>query len=164
MHFDGAPGGLLAGVVPITASTATPLETAMRQDLQNLLAALTSPSTDVVFVMSPGRAAFASSVLPSSFVYQIAVSTALPAATVVAVDPAGIAAALSNEPRIVASRSAAVHESDTPTALSVVGSPNVVAAPMRSTFQTNVVLVRVVADVAWAARTGAVSSITAVTW
>jgi hypothetical protein len=128
----------------------------MRQDLQNLLAGLASPSPDTVFVMSPGRAAFASSVLPSSFVYQIAVSTALPAAQVVAVDPQGIAAALSNEPRIVASRSAAVHESDTPLPLSATGSPNVVSAPLRSAFQTNTVLVRVVADMAWAARTGAV--------
>ena len=62
-----ATGGLLVGVTPITASTATPLETAMRQDLQNLVAALDTPSPDVVFVMSPSRATFASSVLPSSF-------------------------------------------------------------------------------------------------
>jgi hypothetical protein len=89
------PGSLLVGVTPIAASTATPLETAMRQDLQNLVAALTAPSADVVFVMSPSRAVFASSVLPSSFAYTIVASTALPAATVVAVDAAGVAAALS---------------------------------------------------------------------
>jgi hypothetical protein len=159
------PGGLLNGVTPIAASTATPLETAMRQDLQNLLAALTAPSTDVVFVMSPGRAAFASSVLPSSFLYQIAVSTALPAATVVAVDPQGVAAALSSEPRIAASISAAAHESDVPLALGTgVQGSGVMAVPMRSAFQTDTILVRVVADVGWAARTGAVASITAVSW
>ena len=159
------PGGLLSGITPIAASTATPLETALRQDLQNLLAALTSPSMDVVFVMSPGRAAFATSVLPSSFIYQIATSSALPAATVVAVDPQGIAAALSNEPRIVASRSAAVHEETNALALATgAQGSGVLATPMRSAFQTNTVLVRVVADVAWAARTGAVASISAVTW
>ena len=62
--------------------------------------------------MSPGRATFASSVLPSSFAYSIAASAALPAATVVAVDPQGVAAALTAEPRITATISAAVHEND----------------------------------------------------
>ena len=99
-------------MAPITASIATPLETAMRQDLQNLVTALDTPSPDVVFVMSPGRATFAMSVLPSSFAYSIAASTALPAATVDAVDAQGIAAALTAEPRIAASISAAVHEND----------------------------------------------------
>ena len=88
----------------------------------------------------------------------------MPAATVIAVDAQGIAAALTAEPRINATISAAVHENDVPTALSATGSPNVVAAPMRSAFQTNTILVRVVADVAWMARSGAVSSIAAVSW
>ena len=156
----GALGGLLLGVVPIAASTATPLSEAMRQDLQNLVAALDTPSADVVFVMSPSRAVFATSVLPSSFAYSIATSAALPAATVVAVDAQGIAAALANDPRIVASISAAAHEDTAATALAGVGA-TVISSPTCSAFQTNTIFVRIVADVAWAARVGAVSSITA---
>ena len=114
--------------------------------------------------MSPGRATFATSVLPSSFAYSIAASNAVPAATVHCVDAQGIAAALTAGPRITASISAAVHEDTVPLPLGTPGSPNVVASPMRSAFQTNTILVRVVSDVAWAARTGAVSSITAVSW
>jgi hypothetical protein len=63
------------------------------------------------------------------------------------------------------SASAAVHEEDTtPLPLSATGTPNVVAAPLRAAFQTDVSLMRIVAPVAWGARTGAVSAITAVSW
>ncbi len=149
---------------PITPSTATPLETALRQDLQNLIAALTAPSRDVVFVMSPSRLAFASASLPSSFAYRLAASSAVASAQVVAVDAQGLAAALAAEPAILVSENAAVHEETTPLALGTAGSPNVVAAPMRAAFQTDVALMRVVAHVAWAARAGAVAAITAVSW
>jgi hypothetical protein len=45
--------------------------------------------SDVVFVMAPSRALFASSVWPASFAYTIAASTAIPPTTVVAVDAGG---------------------------------------------------------------------------
>ena len=159
------PGGLLNGVTPITASATTPPAAAMVADLKALLAALTSPSPDVVFVMSPQNALFASATLPPSFLYPIVPSSALAAGQVVAVDAAGVAAAISAEPQIRVSESAAVHEEDTtPLPLSATGSPNVVAAPLRAAFQTDVSLMRIVAPVAWGARTGAVSAITAVWW
>ena len=152
-------------MTPTTASTAVPLETALREDLENLVAALNAPSPDVVFVMSPSHATFASSVLPSSFLYPVVASSAVPTDTVVAVDAAGVAAAISDEPRIAISENAAVHEEDTtPLPLSATGSPNTIAAPMRAAFQTDVALMRIIADVAWAARTGSVSAITAVAW
>jgi hypothetical protein len=109
--------------------------------------------------MSPQNALFASSVLPPSFLYPIVASSALAAGQVVAVDAAGVAAAFSADPQIKVSESAAVHEEDTtPLPLSATGSPNVVAAPMRASFQTDVSLMRIVAPVAWAARTGAVAA------
>ena len=90
-------GSIMGGAGSVTASTATPLETAMRRHLGALLAALNAPSPDVVFVMAPSRALFASSVLPPSFAYTIAASTAINSTSVVAVDAGGIAAALGAE-------------------------------------------------------------------
>jgi hypothetical protein len=115
--------------------------------------------------MSPQNALFASTVLPPSFLYPIVASSALAAGQVVAVNAAGVAAAISAEPQIKVSESAAVHEEDTtPLPLSATGSPNVVSAPMRAAFQTDVSLMRIAAPVAWNARVGTVSTITAVSW
>jgi len=151
-----SPGGLLNGVTPIAASAATPSTAAMAADLKALLAALTNPSPDVVFV----------TVLLPGFLYPILTSSALTAGQVVAVDPMGVAAAISAEPQILVSQSAAIHEEDTtplPLATGAQGS-GVVAVPMRAAFQTDVSLMRVIMHCAWAARVGAVSSISAVSW
>jgi hypothetical protein len=161
-----SPGGLLNGVTPIAASAATPSTAAMAADLKALLAALTNPSPDVVFVMAPAQALVASTVLLPGFLYPILTSSALTAGQVVAVDPMGVAAAISAEPQILVSQSAAIHEEDTtplPLATGAQGS-GVVAVPMRAAFQTDVSLMRVIMHCAWAARVGAVSSISAVSW
>jgi hypothetical protein len=104
--------------------------------------------------------------LPSSFAYTIVASSALPAATVVAVDAAGVAAAISAEAQIATSENAAVHEEDSSPLALVSGAQGsgVVAVPMRAAFQTDVALLRIVAHAAWAARPGAAAAITAVTW
>jgi len=136
----------------------------MRRDLEALLAALNAPSPVVVFVMAQSRALFASSVLPASFAYTIAASTAIPSTTVVAVDAGGIAAALGAEPKILLTRNAAIHENDNPAALSAIASPNTVAAPMRSLFQTDAIGARITLHTAWAARSGAVAEVDTVTW
>jgi hypothetical protein len=162
------PGGLLNGITPITASAATPAAAAMIADLKALVAALTAPSPDIVFVMSPANAAVASALLPSSFAYSIVTSSAVPVSTVVAVDPAGVAAAMA-EPRILASESAAVHEEDVAPLPLVSGTtqpPTLaqIATPMRASFQSDVALLRIIADLAWAARPGAVAVVNNVTW
>ena len=131
-----------------------------------LLAALTNPGPDVVFVMSPQNAMFASTVLQPGFAYTILTSSALTAGQVVAVDCAGVAAAISAEPQILVSESAAIHEEDTtplPLATGAQGS-GVLASPMRAAFQTDVALMRVIMHCAWAARAGAVATISSVSW
>jgi hypothetical protein len=152
-------------VTPIAASNKAPLESAMREDLENLVSAVSSPSADVVIVMSPGNLAFASSVLPPTFAYTLMASSAVATDQVVAVDAGGVAAAISAEPQIAVSEVAAVHEEDSaPLPLSATGSPNTVAAPMRSSFQTDFAVLRVIAHCAWAARPGSVAAITTVSW
>ena len=61
------------------------------------MVALKAPSPDVIFVMSPSRALFASSVLPLAFLYTIMASTAVASTDVIAVDPAGINGAFSGQ-------------------------------------------------------------------
>jgi hypothetical protein len=158
-------GSIVSGATTIAPSTATPIENAMRKDFQALLAALTGPSPDVTFVMSPPRALLASSwLMPGAFPYAIAASTAVNATSVIAVDPQGVAAALAAEPKIVLSESAAIHEDDAPGALSATGSPNVVSAPMRGLFQSDTIGMRTILHTGWIARSGAVSVVTSVTW
>jgi Phage capsid family len=157
-------GSVLVGAASVTASTATPLDVAMKRDLEALLAALDNPSPDVVFVMSPSRVAFASSVLPTGYAYTIAASSALAAATVIAIDPAGAAASLAPEPRIMISEQAALHMDDVPAAIGTAGSPAVVSAPTQSLFQSGILGMRIVAHVAWGVRTGAAATMTSVTW
>jgi hypothetical protein len=161
---SGTTGSILTGATTVAASTATPLETAMRKDFEALLAAMTGPSPDTIFVMSPQKALLASSWLLPSFAYQVAASTALSATTVIAVDPQGVAAALAAEPKIVLSENAAIHEDDSPSALSAVASPNTVAAPIRGLFSTDAIAMRTILHTGWIARSGAVAQVTSVTW
>jgi hypothetical protein len=157
-------GSVIQGGTVVTASTATPLETAMRQDFEQLIRNMDHPSANVAFVMHPCRAAFATSVLEQGFAYPILVSSTIGVATVVAVDCAGVAAAMAGDAKILLSESAAIHEDDVPTALSASASPNTVAAPIRGLFQTDAIGLRIIAPMGWAARTGSVTYIATVTW
>jgi hypothetical protein len=52
-----------------------------------------------------------------------------------------------------------------PSALSAVGSPNTVAAPMRSAFQSDVTALRSILPIDWALRrAGAVAVVNGTTW
>jgi HK97 family phage major capsid protein len=70
-------------------------------------------------------------------------------------------------PAFLASEVATIHEEDTsPTAIGTAGSPNVVAAPVRSLFQTNAWALRMMLDADWARlrSTGSVQELSAVAW
>jgi hypothetical protein len=157
-----APAGILNGISATTASTTTPSSEAAREDLRALVGAL-SAATDPVFVAAPARALYLQSVLGTSGIPVFA-SGALSANRVVCVDAGALIAAHSTQPRFSTSNEATLHEDDSPTALSAVGTPNTVAAPARSLFQTNVVALRAILYVAWALRTGGVSYLDATAW
>ena len=102
----------------------------------------------------------------SKFGVRFIVSASCPAGRVIAVDAADFATANGDAPRFAVSTDATLHEEDTtPLALSATGSPNVVAAPMRSLFQTDAVAVRMSLYVSWVMRrAGMVQTIAAVSW
>jgi hypothetical protein len=155
-----APAGILNGISPLVASVATPVADAARADLRALVAAL-DPATDPVFVMAPARALWLSTVLPPGFSIPVLTSTVIPAARVICIDAAGLVAAHGANPRFATSRSAALHESDVASPLSASGTPNVVAAPLRSLLQTDSLAIRAILYATWAARAGAVAYVDA---
>lgn len=157
------PAGILGGLTPVTASTAPDALTAISADLAALVAALTYPSADVVFITHISQWTTAVSLLPG-LTGRIFPSSSVAAKTVIAIDPNGLAASLDNQPSILLSEAAAVHESDAPTALAIAGSPNSIAAPMRSGFQTDSIIAKIVFHAVWSLRPGSVAIMNSVKW
>jgi HK97 family phage prohead protease/HK97 family phage major capsid protein len=179
------PAGLLNGVTPITASAATPPLVAMVADLKALVGAITAvggggQGRAIALLVNPAQAlslgsaqtttgdfAFGSAAdAANRFGMNLIVSATVPAGRVIAIDAADFATASGDVPRFAVSTEATLHEEDTtPLALSAAGSPNTVAAPMRSLFQTDAVAIRMSMHVTWAMRRASmVQTIAAVTW
>jgi hypothetical protein len=124
------PAGLLVGVTPITASTASDRSfDAMGDDLAALVAAIATYAGNgsIAFVASPPQALRAA--MFAELPYPMLMSSALPAGTVIAVATNALASVV--EPVVIdAAPSTAVHEEDT--------SPQPIGSvsPARSMFQT----------------------------
>ena len=160
---SAAPAGILNGVSATTASAITPASEAMRLDFQALIAALNSP-VDPVFILHPSRLVFASSALPSGFAFPLLASGALPPTRVIAVDAGALIAAHAPEPRFAMSADVALHMDTVAGPLSTAGSPNVVAAPTASMYQSDTLALRTILTVTWALRSGGVAYIDPVSW
>ncbi len=97
--------------------------------------------------------------------FRIIASTVVEAGTVIAVDAADFATSTGDTPLFEASDQATIHMDDSPSPISATGTPNTVAAPVRSMFQTNSVALKMTMDVFWAMRrSGMVQYMTGVTW
>jgi hypothetical protein len=85
---------------------------------------------------------------------------------VVAIEKRAIASAFAGLPEVTTSREAAIHMEDSaPAAIGTAGSPNTVAAPVRSMFQTDSVAIRMVQRCTWVSRaSGMVQLVEDVTW
>jgi hypothetical protein len=82
------------------------------------------------------------------------------------VDAADFFSATGDEPRFDVSDQATLHMEDTsPAQIGTTGTPNVVAAPVRSMWQTDSIALRMVMDLNWSMRrAGVVAYTTGVTW
>lgn len=98
--------------------------------------------------------------------YPIIQSTTQTAKTVILLDAADFFSATGDEPNFSVSDQATLHMEDTtPTAIASVGTPNTVAAPVRSLWQTDSIAVRMMLDISWAMRrTGVVAWTSNITW
>jgi len=171
------PAGLTAGVTPLTASTAKGYA-AILADLGALtapfyavnagrkLALLMNPAQGQQLDFAPGPTGVQFG-WTTQFTNRFTVieSTSIAAGKVYMVDTADFVS-VSGAAEFDVSEQATIHMEDTaPLNISATGTPNTVAAPVQSMFQTAQFAIRMLADVTWAMRrTGMVQFMTGVNW
>ena len=177
------PAGLRYGVTGLTP-TANGGFAALVADLKGLVGALIASSSGnirlPVWVMNPVQALsisltqnaagdfpFAADLKNGTLLgYPVAQSATVPLGTVSLVDAADFFTATGDEPQFEVSDQAVLHMEDTaPAQISATGTPNTVAAPIRSMFQTDSIALRMIMDLNWAMRrAGMVAFVAGVTW
>jgi hypothetical protein len=173
--FDSAagdttrPAGLLNGVTPLTAAVAggSDLETLAADiaSLTNAIAAAGINPEGLVLVASWKQATKLRLLSGPNFDNVIIGTSALADRTVVGVAPGGVGFGYNGTPEVATSREATIHyESATPLAIGTAGTPPTVAAPTRSAWQTDTLVVRVRARCAWNKIPGAIQSIVNTNW
>jgi hypothetical protein len=152
--------GLLNGVTPLTSSTGQ-----IAGDMAALASAVgTGGSGQVVFIAGTGRAAAMPLLLPE-LEATVLPSAAVPETRLIAVDPKALIHLADGAPEIESSEESAINYNDTPAHIGTAGSPNVVAAPVASLYQTGAIATRLLADVAFGARrSGAVAYMDSLEW
>jgi len=177
------PAGLRNGVTVTTATSGGGFA-ALVGDLKALIGALISGSNgqlrSPVWLMNPiqvlaasvtqnagGDFPFKEEIANGTLLgYPIIASSTVTAGMVFLVDAADFFSATGDDPRFDLSDQATLHMEDTtPLAIGTAGSPNTVAAPVRSLFQTDSIALRMILDMNWALRrTGTVAWTQSVTW
>jgi HK97 family phage major capsid protein/HK97 family phage prohead protease len=177
------PAGLRNGVATLTA-TAGGGFAALVGDLKQFVAALITASNgnlrQPVWIMNEiqalsiavtqnagGDFPFAAEINNNRFQgYPVILSSTVTAGMVLLVDAADFVIIEGGAPRFDVSDQATLHMEDTsPLAIGTTGTPTVVAAPVRSMFQTDSIALRMVMDLNWGLRrAGVVAWTTGVTW
>ena len=161
------PAGLRNGVAALTAQAGT-APTSLVFDLANLASAVAPiGGNDLMYIASPKQAVKIALYKTSELPFPLASSAALADGIVMCVAlPALVVAGGNDPPKISVSREAMMHFEDTsPQPIGTPGTPNVVAAPARSLWQSDAVAVRLTADLTWSLRAAnAVSWVTGVNW
>jgi HK97 family phage major capsid protein len=176
------PAGLLNGI-----TTQTPAGTTfsnMVTDLRNLYTVLITGTRgnirNPVWIMGPdvslaislkenagGDFPFKNELTNGTLLgFPVVLSTTMTADTIILLDAADFMTATGDVPMFNVSDQATLHEEDTtPLAIGTAGSPNTVAAPVRSLWQTDSIGIRMIMDINWTMRrTGVISLLTAPTW
>ncbi|WP_398473062.1 phage major capsid protein [Tardiphaga sp.] len=160
------PAGLLNGVSALTASSDGGWA-AIMQDIDTLAAPFDTAKAgrNLVLLMNKREARKLSfvpgpddkmgsmrQILTDSGITPIS-SLNVPAGRLIMIDAADFATAIQDQPEFDVSEQAVIHAEDTsPQQISSAGSPNVVAAPVISMFQTASMALRMLMDVTWAMR------------
>jgi HK97 family phage major capsid protein len=177
------PAGLRNGVTALTGTAGGDFD-AVRTDVLLMMGELVTATNgnlrSPVWIMNPARAmslsmmANAGGDFPFALEisggtlrgYPVIVSGTVTADRVFLVDAADFVSVSGDEPEFLVSDQATLHMEDTtPLAIGTAGTPNTVAAPVRSLFQTDTIGIRMVLPLNWAMRRAGVISITdTVTW
>jgi hypothetical protein len=148
---DVRPPGLRNGIAASTASVSTDLYEALIQDVATLVSVVSQVGSDIVLVTAPARAIVAR-LRARGELPPILGSAAISADDMIAIAVDGLASATDTAPEISASHEAAAHMDTTPAELVAVGTPNVVAAPIASVFQTGRILLKLRFSADWVLR------------
>lgn len=148
------PAGLRNGISATSASALTIDTEAMQDDLGTLIAIVqaVAGAGPIIIVAAPKQAAAIKMRLPN-FPYEVLPSSGLAAGVVVAIAANALASAIDPAPRIETGDQSAVHLEDaSPLAIGTTGSPNTVAAPVKSLWQADLLSIRIIMEVSWGLR------------
>jgi HK97 family phage prohead protease/HK97 family phage major capsid protein len=175
------PAGLRNGISGLTPSAATAAFDKMVADIKALIAPIVAArgGRDLVLLINTAQSLSLSWVTTPNgqFVFSgvadgnlrnitVITTTTVPAGMLIMLDASEFASVTGDTPEFDVSDVATIHEEDTtPLPIGTVGTPAVVAAPVRSLWQTASIGVRMMLDMNWTMRrTGLVSWMTGVTW
>ena len=162
------PAGLLNGVTALPP-TAGGGSNAMTKDVANIVAAVAAAggnADSVVFIASAAQATTLRMLSGPNFANPILGTSGIADGTIVGVDPLAIATGYAGVPTVETAHHATAHFEDTnPQPLGTSGTPNVVAAPTRSGWQTNTLFLKIRMQATWATlMPGTVQLVENVTW
>ena len=160
------PAGLRYGITALTASALTDRTEAMLADIATLAGAVApvGGNTPIAIIANPVRAMTLRLRSPRELSVAVLASSAVAAGDLIAVAPPALVSAV-GAVQIKADRESTVHMYDPADAIAVPGSPNVVSAPVRSTFQTDTVALRLLLTASWGLRSPAgLAWLTATGW
>ena len=156
-----APAGLLYNVAPLAAGGS------ISEDLSALIEAISAAGIDtrsVAFICAPKQALTLQMQPWPNFKHKIIEARTLASGTVIAIAADGFVVAGEGTPVVDASKQAVLHIANPAEMISTAGSPNAVAVPTVSTFQTDSFALRCIARMTWSAAPGAVAWIENVMW
>jgi hypothetical protein len=161
------PAGLLNGVTPINASTATATRDKMIEDFAALGGAIVAAGgsgENLVFICSPRQALYARLNLLTDQPVTVWASRGLSDGDIVAIQADAFCSAFSAEPTITLAREAAlVMVNPGAEMVGATGGTSVFQDPSRSLFQSDTVGVRVTLPCAWCLRAPLIAAVAA-TW
>jgi hypothetical protein len=159
------PAGLLVGLSAITPAASG--DWAMVTDIESLAGAVApvAANSPLTFIASPKQAARMAYSTQLRGPFEVFSSSALADKTVMCVASNCLVSAISPAPRFELSTEATIVLDTAPAALGTVGTPNVVGAPARSLFQTDMISLRMSFEMSWALRSSTgLQFMSAVNW
>jgi hypothetical protein len=162
-----APAGLLHGITALSPSNTKGAQ-AVAEDLGALAGTIGAngiSADDIVVVTTPDLATRLRVLASPKFTNTVLSSAMLAAGTVVGIVPHALAVGYVGNVEIETSAAAAVHFEDTaPLPITSPGSPNIVAAPVSSAYQQNLIILKIRARCAWCIQPGTVAVVEGVDW
>src|SRR5262249_35517706 len=160
-----APAGLLNGVVSVASSGTTGVE-GVADDLGKLAKAIGDAGInpdDMVIITTPKLAKKLRVLASPKLTDPVLSSSSIADGDVIGIVPRGLITGYDGSTTIEVSRASSIHFEDT-TPAEIVSSPGAVAAPTKSAFQQDFLVLKVRGLCAWTVHTGAIAHVTGAAW